>query len=559
MWRCRGPPGSNRSEGTKNLRAPRPISERHSSTFGVKRIQGPSTTPGFWQVLFRAPWAAPAGARWTLALALYAAGLAITGSEMRAVGPGVTVASVVAVATAGWFLGWRWGMAFGVLNIATIPLLLLLLHTEPDHVREASPILVVGLFPGTVTGAVRKIIANRERVARREKAILDSSADLVLLLDPQGRMAYISAAARELFGYEPAEHVGEPFLDFVHPDDRPHVLEVFRKALAAPRDIPRASFRVRHEDGSWRHVETTGVNLTQDPDIGRVLVAVRDVTERDRLQAGELAAQAREAELRNLRDLQRRRQQFVNLAAHEFATPLTPLRIQLHLLRQEAGKPDADRQHQALDVVERSLRRLERVVRNLVFLALLDETPAPPAATTFDLVRLLGEVAADQRLPAQAAQVHVSLHAAPSLPIEGDPAALRTAVENLVDNAMKFTPPGGRVDLEAGPAEDAVVVRVRDTGIGLTHEQAQHLLEPYEQHDAVAHSRAGLGVGLLVCRAIVEQHGGTLEGTSPGPNQGATFTITLPVRHVKPRAAPPAAQGPGSPAPGEGGGGGATS
>jgi signal transduction histidine kinase len=134
----------------------------------------------------------------------------------------------------------------------------------------------------------------------------------------------------------------------------------------------------------------------------------------------------------------------------------------------------------------------------------------------------------------------LEVHAAPGLQVHADPRRLAQVVDNLLGNAIKFTPPGGRVTLEARSVPGGCVVEVCDTGLGIRPEDLGKLFQPFSQvHDAVDRARPGSGLGLHVCRGVVEAHGGRIWASSEGPGRGARFTFSLPA------AASEAPQAPG--------------
>jgi signal transduction histidine kinase len=285
----------------------------------------------------------------------------------------------------------------------------------------------------------------------------------------------------------------------------------------------------------------------------------------------EAAAVAREAarlaaELRAARDGEARaaraREDLVATVSHELRTPLNVVLGWARLLRQ--GKLDAAGAARAVETIERSATAQAQIVDDLLDGARIARGELRLDVRPVDLVPVI-EAALDAVRPAAAAR-RIQL-AAVLMPragtVEGDPGRLQQVVWNLLSNGVKFTPPGGRVEVRLEADGDAVAIRVRDTGGGLAPELAPHLFERFRQADSsTTRAHGGLGMGLALVRHLVEAHGGTVAAESPGPGKGSTFTVRLPTLTARrrgggdagraggaerpPSAAPPGPAGGGS-------------
>lgn len=236
---------------------------------------------------------------------------------------------------------------------------------------------------------------------------------------------------------------------------------------------------------------------------------------------------AAEQELERLRRTDRFRSEFINSTAHELATPLTPLLLNLSTLRPavtgEAGQ-------RALAKAERSAERLRKVVGDMVAAADLQARAIVLDRQRLDLAAALPSAAARHADAAQRAQVRLECEAGPPLWVLADPVRLQAVLDHLLANALKFTPAGGSVRLSAHVAEGQARVEVSDTGIGLSAAHIQELWRPYGQaHDKSQRTDSGAGLGLYVVKGIVELHKGEVGVSSPGPGKGSTFWFTLPL------------------------------
>ena len=200
------------------------------------------------------------------------------------------------------------------------------------------------------------------------------------------------------------------------------------------------------------------------------------------------------------------------------------------MLEGEVG-PLAGRQRELLDIARRHAERLVDLVEDLLDLARLDAGRAELKHRALDLVRLIEEVVQLLRPQLEAKGQHLALDIDQTLPgVSGDAARVTQILTNLLSNAHKYTPPGGRITVRVRGEEGCVRVEVQDTGIGLCPEDQAQLFTPFFRapHPTVQ-AAEGTGLGLAITRALVERHGGAITVRSV-PGQGSTFSFTLPVR-----------------------------
>jgi signal transduction histidine kinase len=227
-----------------------------------------------------------------------------------------------------------------------------------------------------------------------------------------------------------------------------------------------------------------------------------------------------------LREADRRKDEFLATLAHELRNPLAPIRFALTLL----DKGAAETGPRARQVIERQVAHLVRLVDDLLDVSRITRNKIQlrrePLALA-DAMRLAVESAA----PAATAANHrlAVVEPEPDVHVDADLARLVQVFTNLLNNAVKFTPPGGHIWFEAAATVDAVTVTVRDDGLGVDPALLPHLFEMFHQGPGVVpRSQGGLGIGLALARRLVEMHGGALEARSAGEGRGAEFRVTLP-------------------------------
>lgn len=222
----------------------------------------------------------------------------------------------------------------------------------------------------------------------------------------------------------------------------------------------------------------------------------------------------------------RARLQFLSVAAHEIGNPLVPLRSWAELYRLAVARPGSAPPKP--DVLERGLARVARLVDDLRDTAGIEAGRFGMRRAPCDVAEILAAVAEAHRPEYEAAGVRLRLDVPPgAIPAFADATRLEQVVENLLANAVKFTPRDGHVVLKARVANRFVRIEVQDEGLGMEREAMARLFQPFVRLQSQSR---GLGLGLYLCKGIVELHGGRIWATSPGQGRGSTFTVLIPVQ-----------------------------
>ena len=263
--------------------------------------------------------------------------------------------------------------------------------------------------------------------------------------------------------------------------------------------------------------------------IGAVLV-FRDITARRQAEREQTLALEREkAARRESEAAARSKDEFVTTLSHELRTPLNAIFGWVHLLR--SGALDEAARSHALEVIERNTRTQTRMVEDLLDSSRIMTGNLRIEPRPVDLEAVI-RAAVDAVRPALDAKgLHLATHLdAAAGPVAGDPDRLQQVVWNLLTNAIKFTPRGGRVEVRLERHGSQVQVEVSDTGRGIAADFLPHVFERFTQAEASSsRTQPGLGIGLALVRHLVELHGGTVGVSSDGDGRGATFTVRLPV------------------------------
>lgn len=315
----------------------------------------------------------------------------------------------------------------------------------------------------------------------------------------------------------------------VHPDDRSHFEFNVRRCLDES-DSYENEFRVVEEDGSTRWLYERGV-VTRGPDGTPIMLSglSQDIT-------------ARKSAEQALQVANRRKDEFLATLAHELRNPLAPIRSATEVLRLLGS--DNPTMSRAVDIIDRQVSQMVRLVDDLLDVNRITRGDITLLQEPVEIAKAV-QVAVETSRPVIEAGRHDLQLSMPFSPIivQGDAARLSQALSNLLNNAARYTPAGGRIDLQVTRDEGRVRISVSDNGRGIP---ANKLGDVFDMFTRVAPeaSNGGLGIGLALVRRIVELHGGDVRALSDGEGKGSTFEIWLPVHastEKLPVAAPPTA------------------
>jgi PAS domain S-box-containing protein len=351
----------------------------------------------------------------------------------------------------------------------------------------------------------------------RYRALVENIRDYaIFLLDPEGFVTEWTEGAARVTGYSAAEAVGAHLSTFYTPEDLAQGIVTGELEEAAQHGrAEREGWRVR-KDGRriWINEIATAVRDPEGRLTGYTKIS-RDLTDRRR---------AEEA----LRQSDRRKDEFLATLAHELRNPLAPLRNGLALLRRAVDDPRA--RGQVSEMMERQMSHLVRLIDDLMDVGRIS---AGKIVLQSRPVRL-GE-ALDRSVESVRASLEQRRHALAltKLPddvwVLGDLERLTQVFTNLLSNAVKYTPAGGRIDVEHEVDAERVLVRVRDSGIGIPRAQLDQVFSMFSQVRAhQPRAEGGLGIGLALVRQFVAMHGGSVDVDSDGLDRGSTFTVCLP-------------------------------
>jgi signal transduction histidine kinase len=215
------------------------------------------------------------------------------------------------------------------------------------------------------------------------------------------------------------------------------------------------------------------------------------------------------------------------MLAHELRNPLAAISNAVALIGFAGPLPESI--GFGMDIINRQTKNLVRLIDDLLDVSRITRGKIQLHKAELDADRVLKDAVAAVRSFLEEREHQLSLSSHPGLMLEADPTRLEQIVVNLLTNAAKYTPSGGRIGLSAGREEAEIVIRVRDNGIGIAPEQLPRMFELFAQGDrSRARAAGGLGIGLTLVQKLAELHGGTVQGRSEGPGRGSEFIVRLP-------------------------------
>ena len=365
------------------------------------------------------------------------------------------------------------------------------------------------------------------------RILFQEANDAIFLMDADtGFILNANREAERLLG-RPTKQIIGMHQSQLHPSEKAdYYKDEFRKSVKAGH-VDDLEAEVIREDGTVVPV-VIGASVIQLHNRKLIQGIFRDVTERKRMEERLRELYEQEKELRQeLEAEMERRIEFTRVLVHELKTPLTPVLASSELLATQLQK-------EPLLTLARNINRgasnLNNRIDELLDLARGEMGMLQLKSEPVDLLQLFHGIVDDMALVASSQGQSLLLELPPSLPLVwADEGRLRQVVLNLLSNALKFTPEGGKITLRAKEKDSALIVEVQDTGPGIAKEDQQRLFEPYHRLESDREHLSGLGLGLALCKALVELHGGHIWVESR-VGEGSTFGFSIPLEVTSQRA-----------------------
>jgi PAS domain S-box-containing protein len=360
--------------------------------------------------------------------------------------------------------------------------------------------------------AEEELRRSEERFRLMVEAVQDYA---IFVLDPQGHVSSWNAGAERIKGYKAKEILGKHFSVFYPPEalaaGKP---EWELKTAIAQGRIEDEGWRLR-KDGTrfWANIVITAMIDKNGKHVGFAKVT-RDMTDRRKVE--------------ELQEAHRQKDEFLALLAHELRNPLAPIRSALHVMKQPGV--DASVAHRAHEIAERQVSHMSRLLDDLLDLSRISLGRIELRKEILDVASVV-QAAVDAVRPLLAQRRHRLTVAVPpgTLWVDADPTRLEQVLSNLLNNAAKYTDPGGEISVTGERKGADVMIRVQDSGIGIDAAMLPWIFDLFVQAERrLDNSVGGVGVGLSLVKRLVELHGGFVFALSPGRGKGSEFLVRLP-------------------------------
>jgi PAS domain S-box-containing protein len=440
--------------------------------------------------------------------------------------PAIIVATFLCGSTAGFLAGLLSVLSAWLFIIPSEHSHLSIYQTAIFGVGTVTVVAVIGVMRAAAAD-VRRSNETLRVSEEKFRGLLESAPDAMIIVDEKHRIALINAQAEDLFGYRREELLGQPIEMLVPEQNREKYLAQLAAFMINPWVAPMGRMIDLHgvrKDGTEFPIEVSLGPLRTEAGI-LVSNGIRDITARRQIEA-------------RLAEASKAKSDFLAGLSHELRTPLNAIMVFSEMIRDAANGPlDASYREYGGDINE-SGRHLQNIINDILDISKIEGG----RLELRDEIVSIGEIAeACRRIVAAMAEVagvSLSINVPGSLPlIRSDRIRFQQILLNLMSNAVKFTPSGGRVSLSASIEADGAVITVQDTGIGMKAEDIPIALEPFRQIDGALSRRFdGTGLGLPLAKALVELHGGRLEIQS-APAEGTMVRILLPLERMADAAA----------------------
>lgn len=422
-------------------------------------------------------------------------------------------------------------------------------HLETKRVKKDGTEIDVSLTVSPIKNAYGEVIG-ASKIARdigegkraqealrvseaRKSAFFRTAMDCIISIDHEGRVLEFNPAAERTFGFRANEVLGNELANLIIP---PEMRDQHRQGLAhylATSEAPVLDRRLEligmRSDGTEFPVELTVTRIHfAGPPI--FTAHLRDITDRKTLEN-----QLRQY-IADLSEADRRKDEFLAMLAHELRNPLAAIDYSTQLLSSSPGQLPV-----ATEIIQRQVRQLSHLIDDLLDVSRITTNRIQLRKEAIDAGVLVSRAIGCARPAIEERNHELAVDiATQEMPLFADPTRIEQVIVNLLTNAAKYTPEGGHIGIRAYPENQHIVIKVKDSGVGIPPEMLTRVFELFMQvHPTIDRARGGLGIGLTVVRHLTEMHGGTVSATSEGLGKGSEFSIQLPLSSIRGAEATP--------------------
>jgi PAS domain S-box-containing protein len=380
-----------------------------------------------------------------------------------------------------------------------------------DYIRDYKGIKGILLRGRDIT---QRQIAWNELVKLEEKyrVLAETSADGVLTIDPLGRLTYVNPSFEKMCARRKSKILATLFRDYLSDDSLYFFQQIFIDARKKDEKIENVELELVHANGDIIPIEVNMAPFKKDNEFAGMVCTIRDITERRKIED-------------ELKKSERLKTEFMNIAAHELRSPITPIKGYLDLIITDKNTSDSIKNWAKISL--RNTERLLKLINDILDVSRLDTDTMRFEMEKIDIVEFLDEIAEDMRAPIENKNLKFITEIPRDLPnIIGDKIRISQVFKNLIVNSIKFTDKGS-ITITAEKKENYLIISIIDTGIGISQDEIKKLFNKfYQAYTGNDRKSEGTGLGLFICKEIIKKHNGEI-GVESQLGKGSTFYIKL--------------------------------
>jgi PAS domain S-box-containing protein len=354
------------------------------------------------------------------------------------------------------------------------------------------------------------------------RAVTENASDIITILGADGAIRYESFSIERILGYGREELLGRDVFEFIHPDDKSGSMKTFAEVMEKPSIPLSLKVRFLHKNMTWRTLEVVGVNLLHNPAVGGIVINSRDITKRE--EAEQQLKKTTDELARSNADLQ----QFAYVASHDLQEPLRIIESFVKLLARRYKDKLDDKAEEFIGFTIDGVRRMQDLIKDLLEYSRVGTKGINLKPVDFSLAA--DRAVLNLQSAIEESNAVITHDKLPS--VMADASQLNSLFQNLFSNAIKFHGmEAPRIHVSAERKEDDWIFSVKDNGIGIKPSESERIFAVFQR----LHGRGeypGTGIGLAICKRIVERHGGRIWVESE-PEKGSVFFFTIPDRKVE--------------------------
>lgn len=361
-------------------------------------------------------------------------------------------------------------------------------------------------FIVSLSAALRKTAQKMHRQDMLFKALVEKSVEGVTMHNAEGERVYCSPSVEMIMGYTPEELAQHQPWELSHEGELLYAKEQFYRLASHPGKTITVLHRVKHKNGKWIWLESRLTNLLHDPLVNAIISNFTDVTDRV--------------------NLERQREDFIGVASHELKTPLTSLKAFTQVLESRFKNSTDKSSHEIITKIDYQVNRIVGMINDMLDVSSLQAGGLNFDIARFDLNDLITEIGTNLQQTHKKHRIEVDLAAVGAVP--GDRERIGQVVNNLIANAIKYSPSAEVINVVSKVEDEKVTVSIQDYGIGIPEAEQKSIFEKFYRVGNSQRAFQGLGLGLFICYQIVEIHKGKI-GVISQEGKGATFWFSLPL------------------------------